>query len=368
MKKIFLLVAFFATVLAQKSFAQDSLKQYQLSKLLTQYYNIKDALVAGNANTAASEAEEYVKTLNGIEFQTISEGNANSLLKDASHISESKDIAHQREHFANLSNNMFALAKAVKLTSAPVYQDYCPMKKAYWLSSDKAIKNPYYGVLCLPAVRSRKHCNSPFNNSIINHQKQLLMKNTFLIIAAAAISFAACNSNNNAAKESSEKTSDTSQAKMPTSNTAEQKTTTPVNDIITHYLHLKNALTNDDANEAADAGKHIVEAINKIDKSTFSADQKKVYDDVGDDIKENAEHIGENASKIAHQREHFEMLSNDVYDLLKAFKTNQTLYKDFCPMAGEGKGAIWISETKEIKNPYQGKKMPTCGSVKEEIK
>jgi hypothetical protein len=37
------------------------------------------------------------------------------------------------------------LAKAVKLSVQPVYQDYCPMKKAYWLSSEAAIKNPYYG-------------------------------------------------------------------------------------------------------------------------------------------------------------------------------------------------------------------------------
>jgi len=35
-------------------------------------------------------------------------------------------------------------------------------------------------------------------------------------------------------------------------------------------------------------------------------------------------------------------------------------------MAGDGKGAIWISETKEIKNPYYGKKMLSCGSMKEQ--
>ena len=37
-------------------------------------------------------------------------------------------------------------------------------------------------------------------------------------------------------------------------------------------------------------------------------------------------------------------------------------------MANDKKGAFWISESKEIKNPYLGKKMPTCGEVKEEIK
>jgi hypothetical protein len=146
MKKMILVaVAFLASATIQKSYSQDTLKQKQLSNLLSHYYNIKDALVAGNANKAASEAEEYVRTLNGIEFQTISEGNANALLKDATAISESKDINRQREHFANFSNNMVLLAKSMKLSSDTIYAAYCPMKKASWLSADKVIKNPYYG-------------------------------------------------------------------------------------------------------------------------------------------------------------------------------------------------------------------------------
>jgi hypothetical protein len=35
-------------------------------------------------------------------------------------------------------------------------------------------------------------------------------------------------------------------------------------------------------------------------------------------------------------------------------------------MADDNKGAVWISETKEIKNPYFGKDMATCGSIKKE--
>ena len=137
----------FATAFVQNSFAQDSTTQTQsqLSQLLASYFNIKDALVAGNANSASSGAEQFVKTANGIDYKVISEGNINALLKDAGKISDTKDIKQQRELFTNFSTNMFTLAKAVKLTTQPVYEAYCPMKKAYWLSSDKAIKNPYFG-------------------------------------------------------------------------------------------------------------------------------------------------------------------------------------------------------------------------------
>lgn len=108
--------------------------------------------------------------------------------------------------------------------------------------------------------------------------------------------------------------------------------------------------------------------MNKVDQSVMTDEQKKKYTDIADDLKENAQHINENAGNIAHQREHFEMLSKDMEDLVKIFGGGQPLYKDFCSMANDGKGASWLSETKEIKNPYMGKEMPTCGELKEELK
>lgn len=143
---------------------------------------------------------------------------------------------------------------------------------------------------------------------------------------------------------------------------------TSIKEIVGDYLQLKNALTSDNTKMAAAAGKAMVEAILKVDKSLLAGKQKKLYEDVEDDAKEHAEHIGENEGNLEHQREHFDILSKDVYDLVKEFGGGQPLYKDFCPMYNGKKGAIWLSESKEIKNPYFGKKMLSCGSVKEEIK
>lgn len=145
MKKILLAVTLFVTAFAQNSFAQDSATTSQAPQILSLYYNIKDALVAGNANTAASNAEAFVKAFNSIDYKLISEGNINTLVKDGTAISQTKDLKEQRMYFADLSTNMLAVAKAVKLTDQPVYEAFCPMKKAYWLSSDKTIKNPYFG-------------------------------------------------------------------------------------------------------------------------------------------------------------------------------------------------------------------------------
>ena len=56
MKKILLFLAITATVSTTKSFSQDAQQQSQLSQLLTQYYTIKDALVAGNGTNASTSA------------------------------------------------------------------------------------------------------------------------------------------------------------------------------------------------------------------------------------------------------------------------------------------------------------------------
>lgn len=145
MKKLFLFVALIAIAFTQKSFAQDSKNQAQLTQLLNSYYLVKDALIEGNSTTASSQAQEFVKAIKGISQGTLSVENRNILLKDASFISDSRDLKKQREVFANFSTNMYDLAKSLKLTKEPIYYQYCPMKKAYWLSADKAVKNPYYG-------------------------------------------------------------------------------------------------------------------------------------------------------------------------------------------------------------------------------
>jgi len=172
---------------------------------------------------------------------------------------------------------------------------------------------------------------------------------------------ASCNSNRSAAGQQS--TDDS-----PTSAAAEIINTGPLKDIIGTYLQIKNYLASDNPSGAAEAGKGLAAVFKNFDKSGLTPEQKKSLADVEADAIENSEHIGESARDIAHQREHFELLSSDVYELVKRFGGGQDLYRDFCPMYKNGKGAYWLSETKEIHNPYYGKDMPTCGVIKEELK
>jgi len=174
MKKIFIVTAIISFT-AFSGFAQndhnshqnktsntkDTGKQNNLLQLLESYYAIKDALIAGNSSSASTGADQFIKVVNTVDYKIISEGNINALLKDANKIAEGKDIDKQRQVFANFSNNMATIAKAIKLSTEPVYLQYCPMKKASWLSNEAAIKNPYYGKQMLSCGKVTETINPP---------------------------------------------------------------------------------------------------------------------------------------------------------------------------------------------------------------
>jgi membrane fusion protein, copper/silver efflux system len=147
-----------------------------------------------------------------------------------------------------------------------------------------------------------------------------------------------------------------------------EKNAASVKEIVSSYLQLKNALVKDNSSYAAEAGKAVEAAFKNFSGTTLTTDQKKLFEDVRNDAVEHAGHIGENKGNIEHQREHFELLSNDIYDLVKTFDSGLVLYRDFCPMYNKNRGAYWLSETREIQNPYFGKEMLTCGVIKEELK
>tara|TARA_R100001369_G_scaffold38462_1_gene64174 strand:- start:30909 stop:31514 length:606 start_codon:yes stop_codon:yes gene_type:complete len=135
--------------------------------------------------------------------------------------------------------------------------------------------------------------------------------------------------------------------------------------IIVNYLEVKNALVADNTDAAASSGKKLVSALDSFEVKNYSEENQTKLKDIIEDAREHAEHIEKSA--MDHQREHFEILSKDVADLIAITGTSKKLFQAYCPMFNDGKGAIWLSEFKEIKNPYYDNKMLTCGSIQKEI-
>ncbi len=131
------------------------------------------------------------------------------------------------------------------------------------------------------------------------------------------------------------------------------------------YYEIKNALVIDDSKLAKQKAESFLKVINKVETNKMTEVQKNFYEKEFEKIKNDAEHISE-TDKVDHQRDHFSTLSTNVYTVVKSFKASEAkVYYDHCPMALNSKGANWISEKEEIKNPYMGSAMPTCGSMKE---
>jgi hypothetical protein len=138
--------------------------------------------------------------------------------------------------------------------------------------------------------------------------------------------------------------------------------------VLAAYYSIKDALTADNSNLSAENGKAMKTALRKIDTKNWTAKERNAYDEVAKKLDTDAEHIGDNAGKINQQRDRFVTLSNNLSTLTKALKINsEPAYLQYCPMANGGKGAYWLSKENKVKNPYYGKSMLTCGSVKETL-
>lgn len=188
------------------------------------------------------------------------------------------------------------------------------------------------------------------------------MRTSILSIALSAILFTACNTDT-ASNQINVRDSSTNSE----SNSAVNPASPSIEILVADYLEIKNALTKDNGKSAASAAGKLAATFKAFDPASLSKEQAGVFEDIKADAVEHAEHIAGNAGLIAHQREHFETLSKDLYDLVKEMGAEQKLYYTNCPMYNDNKGANWLSETKEIQNPYLGQAMLTCGSVKEEL-
>lgn len=183
------------------------------------------------------------------------------------------------------------------------------------------------------------------------------------IVAMVFLSLTAMASNNSE-KENSLIT-ETNQREIRTSNnmSERQQSRVDVSPILKNYTSLKDALVADDSEAAQNAGKLVMNAFKKFDISGYSAEEQKVLKNIIEDATEQAEHISK--SPIAEQREHFKQLSINVTDMVAITGTKDTLYQQFCPMYDGG--STWLSTSEDVKNPYYGNKMLTCGKVQKVI-
>ena len=132
---------------------------------------------------------------------------------------------------------------------------------------------------------------------------------------------------------------------------------------IDSYLKLKDAFVSSDAAQVAILAKKVSGEFKSLETEKLG-EMEKTH--VSKSI-EMLDLISKN-DNLENQRAHFVILNENIVPVAMDVEgADPILYVQKCPMANNNKGAVWLSTDKDIRNPYYGDAMLTCGSVIEEI-
>jgi len=133
------------------------------------------------------------------------------------------------------------------------------------------------------------------------------------------------------------------------------------------YVLLKDAFVASDGTQVKVASAKVEEILKTVDMKLISGDAHSEWMTYLGSLEGALKEI-QATDDLAVQRQAFSGVSASMYSSIKAFGLGGvTAYYDFCPMAFDNAGGFWLSDSKEIKNPYFGDMMLTCGSVKETL-
>ena len=188
------------------------------------------------------------------------------------------------------------------------------------------------------------------------------IRNVFIIAAlVASFGFYSCGENKNKNEEtttvmdeemnSEEKTDSTDIINVEEVINVQFKETT-TQSVFEHYIGIKSALVASDNAEAQQHATMLLESLKEIEaeQTLLNATMQLVE-----------------ATDINKQREAFSKITKEMEGVITGAISSGEIYKQFCPMAFEGKGDYWYSTSSEIRNPYFGDKMLKCGRVEEVI-
>jgi len=126
------------------------------------------------------------------------------------------------------------------------------------------------------------------------------------------------------------------------------------------YLRIQKALARDDAASAKKESeaflKKPIELPKELSHSVKALDLLQDYQAMG------------SAEDLQSSREAFRGLSEHIVVLMsETYSGNDSAMVFFCPMANGKKGARWVQDGRKTANPYYGKSMPNCGSMKMQV-
>lgn len=134
------------------------------------------------------------------------------------------------------------------------------------------------------------------------------------------------------------------------------------------YLAVHAALSADQSRNAHAALVNLRSAIATVNDASLSGHAKEQWIDAKSTLTQLFDKV-EQADDIGTMRAEFKPLSETIGTLAKAFGFGEAgpIYELHCPMAFQGKGAVWYQDNANVRNPYYGTSMLTCADRVEEV-
>ncbi|MGB3182195.1 MAG: efflux RND transporter periplasmic adaptor subunit [Cyclobacteriaceae bacterium] len=134
--------------------------------------------------------------------------------------------------------------------------------------------------------------------------------------------------------------------------------------VLKNYLYIKDLLVAAKAEEVNNHADSLVQALTDIDETKIPANGRHLWHGLKERMLQSARNISR-AESIDTQRKLFVSLSEAMIGMVSGFSfTDQSLYLQHCPMADDNTGGAWLSLNEQVRNPYYGDMMLTCGEVR----
>ena len=141
---------------------------------------------------------------------------------------------------------------------------------------------------------------------------------------------------------------------------------TPWREATAAYLNLKDALVASDLEQAQEYALRMEETLSAADVRAMG-DTGELWMARTPELRRAATRVA-NADDLDDARARFAELTPVLVTGVRMLgDAGTSLYVVHCPMAFDNDGADWVSAETEIRNPYFGEAMLTCGKVTEEL-
>ena len=133
--------------------------------------------------------------------------------------------------------------------------------------------------------------------------------------------------------------------------------------VVDAYLAAAQALARDDVAGAVAAAGSARQGLSAVDMKLLSAQEHQAWMPLADQLDKALVALS-GAADIESARKTFASLSDVMIAVAGRYgAVGGALVRLHCPMAFNGRGADWLQRDTQVRNPYFGSAMPTCGTV-----